>query len=177
MLVVALAIGCGGPPPTPPTAVIDASPGEVCTADAFTTPITLTGARSSLRLSLVPAPPGPDDPPLEYAWRLEGDAHRVIDGALDEDSLTVLMAGERPLHVSLTVTTFEGGIAETLRSIGVNVPLAPPCDEGCPAGTSCVELRGQDVCLPDQRCASDDDCAGCAACDASTSRCAPPEAP
>lgn len=175
--MIALAIGCGGPPPVPPTAVIDASPSEVCAGDAFATPIVLSGARSSARLSLVPAPPGPDDPPLTFEWRLEGDEHAVIAGARDEDELTVRMAGERPLHVTLTVTTFEGGIAETLRTIGVNVPIAPPCGEGCAAGASCVDLRGESVCLPDQSCASDDDCGGCFVCDLETARCAPPEAP
>ncbi len=159
----------------PPTAVIDAMPLEVCAGDGFATPIALSGARSAARLSLVPAPPGPDDPPLTFAWRLEGDAHQLVGGALDEDAIVVRMAGERPLHVTLTVTTFEGGVAETLRTIGVNVPIAPSCETQCEEGSSCVELRGERVCVPDASCASNDECTGCFVCDAALARCVPPE--
>ncbi len=170
-----LAVGCGGPPPVPPTAVIDATPGDVCAGDGFATAIQLSGARSAARLSLVPAPPGPDDPPLTFEWRLEGDAHHVVSGALDDDTVAVRMAGERPLHVTLTVTTFEGGVAETLRTIGVTVPFVS-CEDECADGTSCVELRGERLCLPDQECASDDECPRCSVCDPDLGRCAPPEA-
>lgn len=171
------AFGCAGPPPVPPTAVIDASPEEVCAGDAYSTRIVLSGARSAERLSLVPAPPGPGDPPLSYAWELDGDARHVIAGELDEDELTVVMAGERPLHVTLRVTTIDGGEAETLRTIGVVFPVVPTCDEGCPEGSSCVQRGGASLCLPEAECTSDADC-GCLICDPDLMRCAPPaEAP
>ncbi len=171
--LVLAAVGCAGPPPDPPTAVIDASPNAVCVGDAYRTPITLSGARSAARLSLVPAPPGPDEPPLTYAGQLEGDHYAVLDGALDTDALTVAMAGERPLHVTLTVTTEDGGEAETLRSIGVIVAGAPSCDGGCESGTSCVQRNGREECLPDGECASDTDCDQCYACDPELARCVP----
>ncbi len=173
--VVLLALGCAAPPPVPPTAVLDASPEEVCRGDAFSTPIVLSAARSAARLSLVPAPPDPDDAPLSFRWQLEGDEHFVVAGDLDARELTVLMAGDRPLHATLNVTTFEGGVAETLASIGVVLPIAPPCGEGCPSGSACVEHQGAEVCLPDAVCASDAECSGCFVCDLARSRCVPPE--
>lgn len=170
-------LGCASPPPAPPTAVIDATPSEVCVGDRFATPITLSGARSAGRLSLVPAPPDPSMP-LDFAWELEGDAHELVAGRLDGPELTVRMAGARPLHVTLRVTSFEGGVAESLRTIGIVVPLTPGCEEGCPQGSSCVVVRDRSLCLPDAPCASDDECSACLVCDANLGRCAPPpEAP
>lgn len=157
--------------------MIDASPTEVCAGDAYTTPIALSGARSAERLSLVPAPPAPGATPLVYEWTIEGDAHVIVSGALDAPELTLRMAGERPLHATLTVTNAEGGVAETLRTIGITFAEAPPCDDGCEDGTSCVQRDGESVCLPDGECASDEDCDACFVCDVELARCVPGDAP
>jgi hypothetical protein len=168
---------CAGPPPPPPTAVIDVTPDDLCAGDGFGTPISISARRSSVRLSLVPEPPDPNAP-LTYAWRLEGAEHVLLAGSLDARDLTVLSAGDRPLHLTLVVTTEEGGRAETLRTVGVTFALAIPCDEGCPSGTSCVERQGEALCLPDGPCERDEECEGCLVCDPVIARCAPPaEAP
>ena len=93
--------GCAGPPPAPPTALIDASPSSICRGDGHRTVIELSGARSSAGLSLVSAPPDPSAPPLEYTWRLEGAEHVIAAGSTPEESLDVTSSGERPLHVTL----------------------------------------------------------------------------
>ena len=170
--VLALACACAGPPPDPPTAVVDASPTEVCAGDGFRTPIEITGARSSARLSLVPEPADPDAA-LRYRWSLEGSAHELVEGSLDAVALTVVMEADRPLHATLTVTGPEGGVAVTTRSLGVTVASTPPCDEGCPEGTSCVDA----VCLPDGACEDDEACPPCFLCDVGLGRCVPRETP
>lgn len=113
------ALGCAGPPPRPPTAVIDATPEVVCTGDGFSTVIELSGARSSAALSLVPAPPDPSAPPLEFAWFIDGAAHRVVSGTMSSRELSVTTSAERPLHVMLTVRDGEGGEATSLVTIGI----------------------------------------------------------
>jgi hypothetical protein len=173
-LATLLAAGCAGPPPDPPTAVIDASPEELCSGDGFATVIALSGARSSGRLSLVPAPPDPSAP-LTFRWDLTGAEHHVVSGDLDARALEVVASGDRPLHVSLTVTSSEGGEATSLRTIGVNVPIPTPCDDGCPAGMECAPYLGGMACLPSGTCATDDDCPTCFVCDAT--RCVPRETP
>ena len=174
-LATLLLAGCAGPPPDPPTAVIDASPDELCEGDGFSTVIALSGARSSGRLSLVPAPPDPSAPPLVFRWDLTGAVHHVVSGSLDSRELEVVASGDRPLHVSLTTATIDGGEATSLLTIGVNVPIAAPCDDGCPAGTECGPYDGGMACLPSGTCAGDDECPPCFVCDAA--RCAPRGAP
>src|SRR5688572_24724206 len=102
-------------------------PESVCAGDRFSTLIEVSGARSAARLSLVPSPPDPDAPPLVFEWLIEGDEFEIVEGAIDEPELAVAVAGDRPLHLTLTVINGEGGVAETLRSIGVVDREAPPC--------------------------------------------------
>ncbi len=166
-------IACVGPPPAPPTAVVDLTPSSVCAGDAFATAIAISGARSASRLSLVPTAPEPGE--LTYAWQLDGAEHWIESGALNAPDLVVRMAGDRPLHVSLTVTTADGGEAQTLRTIGITSEIALPCADGCPSDHDCVEREGESVCLPIATCASDGDCTGCFACDPALSRCVPRE--
>jgi hypothetical protein len=118
-LVLLLALGCAGPPPHPPTAVIDTTPDTVCRGDAFATVIELSGARSSASLSLIPAPPDPSAPPLEFEWLLDGAEHAVVAGSLTSPRLAVTTAGDRPLHVTLTVFDADGGDATSLVTVGL----------------------------------------------------------
>lgn len=113
------ALGCAGPPPDPPTAVIDATPGTLCRGDAFATVVELSGARSSATLSLVPAPPDPSAPPLEFLWYLDGTEHRVVDGSLSSARVSVVARADRPLHALLTVRDGLGGEATSLLSVGI----------------------------------------------------------
>lgn len=169
---IALAlVACAGPPPSPPTAVVDLRPGAICAGDDYATPIVISGARSSSALSLVPAPPDPGAAPLTYRWDLRGDAFALDAGSLDGPELTVRVLGERPLHASLTVIDEDGGEATSLATLGLVVPLAPPCDEGCAMDTECVEGR----CLPQGACADETECPACFVCE--EARCVPEARP
>lgn len=161
-------VSCAGPPPRPPTSVIDADPEILCAGDEFATPLRISGARSSAALSLVPGPPDPDAAPLEYGWALDGAAYRVLAGDLGSRELTLTTSGDRPLHVTLTVYQADGGEATTRRTIGLFDPHAP-CGESCPEGSTCVA----DLCVPDVACAADDECPLCFACDLAGSTCVP----
>lgn len=111
--------GCAAPPAHPPTAVIDVSPEVICVGDDHATTVTFSGARSSDHLSLMPSPPGPDEPPLEFRWALEGAQHVVVGGDLTSPEISVTTAGDRPLHAELTVVDAEGGVATSLRSLAI----------------------------------------------------------
>jgi hypothetical protein len=128
--VVASAMGCGSPPPAPPTAVIDAQPAAVCYRDAFATTVRLDGSCSAEALELVPSSAGEcTAPPLAFAWTFAG-AETVV--AFDDGPHVELKtAGDRPLHVTLTVRAAHGGEASTLRTIAITVPdkCPGPC---CP---------------------------------------------
>jgi hypothetical protein len=168
LVSLCLLAACHGRPPTPPTAVIDATPDGVCAGDAFSTVIDVSGARSASVLSLVPAPPDPDAPPLAYEWRIEGADHEIVAGALDEAELSLVSDGLRPLHLTLTVTDVEGGTATSLRTVGLIEAIATPCEGECAPGSTCVE----GLCLDDDACVTDDDC-GCLVCDVELARCVP----
>jgi hypothetical protein len=128
---------CGSPPPPAPSVVITATPSAVCFGDDFQTEIVLDAAKSARHLSLVPAPPDPNAPPLKIKWsfagsqiRIEGDPTR--DHTADEQ-ITVRMAGDRPLHVKLRVENDEHGVTEAVTTIAVTplddsgqCPLAAP---------------------------------------------------
>lgn len=167
--VLLLLLGCAGPPPAPPSAVIVITPGAVCAEDGFVTPVTLSGATSSGRLSLVPVPPEPGAPELTFRWRLSGDEHVIVSGGLDGEELEVLIAGERPLVVELTVDDGVGGTAHALRTVGFTVPT--PCGDGCPDDQLCVTHAEGDFCVPDAACATDEECAACMICDAAAGHC------
>lgn len=112
------ALGCAGPPPHPPTAVIDARPARVCAGDDYATVVELSGARSSNYLSLVPEAADPDAP-LEFEWSLEGADFEIVTGSLVGPALSVVTAGDRPLHAVLTVTNAEGGQATSTRTVAL----------------------------------------------------------
>lgn len=127
----ALAVGaCGEPPPPAPSAVIRACPSSVCVGDDFATSIRLNGKKSAPRLTLVEAPPDPDEPPLKVRWSFSGS-----DWLFDNESLPtqpdilVSMAGDRPLHVTLRVENSVGGVSEALETLSVT-PL--DADGTCP---------------------------------------------
>lgn len=181
-MVIAFALGCGGPPADTPSAVILLSPGTVCEGDARRTEITLDGTMSSRHLSLVPLPPEdtsfPDGAmvaPLTYTWTLEGDGYEVASGSLSAPRLTVRADGARPLHVSLTTTNLAGGSATSLRTLPITVAPAPwpaTCrgDGACAGGTCDTSTR---TCVPTMRCARDTDCDPCFVCDAAQGGCVP----
>jgi len=112
------ALGCAGPPPHPPTAVIDARPAQVCEGDDYATVVELSGARSSNVLSLVPEGADPDAP-LAYEWSLEGADYELVSGSLVGPTLSVVTAGDRPLHAGLTVTNADGGHATSTRTVAL----------------------------------------------------------
>lgn len=127
---VVLAAGCGAPPPTAPSAVVELEPDAVCMGDGFRTPIALDGTASAPRLTLAPGPTDPDAPPLRFEWRLSGADWILLGGDLRSDQLRVATDGDRPLHVSLTVRDGEGGSATALETVWLTVP--DPALGGCP---------------------------------------------
>lgn len=118
ILVSLCVVGCGAPPPDPPTAVIQADPETICLGDNYQTRITLNALESAPRLALVPLPQGDDDT-LLYDWTMSGAAYELVEGTLTAPELVVTTAGDRPLHVRLMVTNSEGGEARSLKSINV----------------------------------------------------------
>src|SRR5690606_40453684 len=67
-----------------------------------------SGRQSSPHLTLVPSF-DPDEPPLEFAWRFYGADHEVVSGGPSSRDLTVVAAGDQPLHAELTVRNGSGG--------------------------------------------------------------------
>lgn len=123
-------VGCSEPPPPAPSAVIRACPWSLCEGDDFATSIHLDATRSAPRLTLVEAPPDPDEPPLKTRWSFAGsDWLFDEDGTADQPDVLVSMAADRPLHVTLVVENAAGGVAQALKSISVT-----PLDEAgqCP---------------------------------------------
>jgi hypothetical protein len=126
------ALGCGSAPPETPSAVIQADPPWLCEGDAFRTPITLDASSSTAKLSLVPVPPNPDEPPLAFRWTLVGARHRVLEGDFESEVLRVVTEGDRPLHVELWVMNADGGEATTMLSVGITLAGTDPA---CGGGT------------------------------------------
>ena len=66
--------------------------------DNFQTPVTLKGDMSADEV---------DDPgathPLQFHWSIDGD-YQVQDGDVNSVDLTVLLKGDRPVPVTLSVT-------------------------------------------------------------------------
>jgi hypothetical protein len=125
LLVGATALACGSPPPSPPSAVITATPEAVCQGDDYRTSVHLDGSKSSADLSLVYSPPAPNAPPLVYAWSFEGSEY-MLSNASDptSDAVDVTMAGDRPLEVHLQVQNAAGGVSVTLLTIAITPPDA-----------------------------------------------------
>jgi len=97
-------------------------PTAVCLGDDFTTPVRLDGEQSRARLTLVPLPPGPEDPPLIWRWSLSGADALIVEGSVDEAVVVVLTRGDRPLHVALDVSLPDGRAARASSSVAVTLP-------------------------------------------------------
>ena len=172
LFVSFLLLARGGPPPDPPSAVVSLSPATICEGDGHHTEVLLDGSMSSVHLTLVPVMPAPGEAPLQFSWSLSGATPVITAGTLTSDALAVTTAGDRPLHVTLTVTNGVGGTATTLRTISITPLTRTRCslDADCAPGVCAVDLR---TCIPDHSCSSDDDCEPCFSCEAASSRCLP----
>ena len=173
MLSCLASLGCAGRGPDSPSAVIELVPETICLGDAHATEVLLDGRASSSRLTLVPVPPEPGEPPLVFAWTLTGAEHRIVSGTLDADRLVVTSAGDRPLHVELAVTNGAGGVARHLRTLSVTLPRVVSCTDAsaCGPGETCATDLG--VCVAEHGCRSDDDCETCTTCEVAAGRCVP----
>jgi hypothetical protein len=173
--VALLALGCIGAPPDAPAAIILIAPGSICAHDGFRTAIELDGSRSAPDLTLVPVAPDPDEPPLAFEWRLEGAAHRIEAGGLDRERLVVRADGERPLHVTLTVTNGDGARATSVRSVSITEPADGACDVAadCLPTERCEVVGEGRTCVPDHPCEDDAGCEPCFVCDVSRATCVP----
>lgn len=134
-----LLAACAQSSPHPPSAVAVAEPDAVCLGDEHRTPVLLDARESAQRLTLVPEAEPPDLPPLRYFWELQGDEHRIVDGDLQSEQLTVTVAGERPLHVWLRVESSEGGSSETMISLSVTEASGP--GPSCTSDLECGPCR------------------------------------
>ena len=176
--VVAAALGvaaCAGPASSTPSAVIVISPPSVCAGDAHRTVVELDARRSSARLTLIPEPPAPGEPPLSYEWRVEGGAVRLVEGDLRSDRVRITTDGLRPVHVWLTVVNDAGGTATSQRSISLTLPDFAECASGdeCLDGERCEGAR----CVPEAACDEDAECPACTVCDVARSVCVLREEP
>ena len=177
LLSAVFATGCGDAPPPSPTAVVRATPKSVCHADSFETRLRLDASESTEGLSLVPPPPAEQAPQLEFRWALSGAAHQIEGTDPSGIEMWVRTAGDRPLHVELTVTNVAGGEATTLHSVPITFLDLGSCEtDACSAGERCTEHHGRDVCVPDVSCAVPADCPVCLRCDDSLGSCVPTEA-
>ena len=168
--------GCGGDPGVAtPTAVITARPDALCLGDDYQTIVELDASNSAPGLTLLPATAPLEGFALVYAWELTGAAHRIEGQDPKGITLRVSTAGDRPLHVALTVTNEEGGQATSLRSLPVTLPPAlKPCVAGsCPAGERCLPLDGEDRCVLALDCEILADCPPCYRCDKLQGACVP----
>jgi len=118
--MVLFSCACAGPPPAPPTALIELTPTSICRDDGHATIIQISGSRSASGISLVPSPPDPGAPPLEFTWQIDGPEHAVIDGSTLSPALSVTTLGDRPMHVTLTVMNADGGEATSVRTLGID---------------------------------------------------------
>ncbi len=176
--VVALGLsvlGCGSAPIDPPTAVIKAEPASVCQGDDFTTTIQLDASNSTAGLALVPVPPGEDDPPLSFSWSFSGAAHEELGRDPTGVDLQLTTAGDRPLHIGLTVRNAAGGQAETLHTLPITLPYDASCtkDADCESAERCIAYGGAKICALDVDCSFNVDCPVCSLCDPGLRRCVP----
>jgi hypothetical protein len=140
--LAALLPRCGSQPPPPPSAVINFAPSQVCEGNEHETTICIGAGESAPRLTLIPVAPSPDDPELTFAWEFVGADVRIVE---DEDcdgvdEIAITTAGDRPVHVTLTVTLPGGGTINSVKTIPITPVATGSCD-------------------------SDEDCAPCAVCD------------
>lgn len=173
VLVVVLLVGCASPPPDPPTAVVTSEPSSVCVGDEFRTTLILKASQSAPSLALVPVPPDPEAPQLQFEWAFAGAAYEEL--GRDASEVQVRTKGDRPLHVTLTATNAGGGRAKTLLSVPLTLPEVERCEvTSCTDGTICLPYQGARVCIAEGECVSNVDCDDvCSFCDFATSRCLP----
>ena len=141
-------VACSGPPKTVPAAIVNATPSSVCAGDHFTTSIHLDSSGSSPVLTLVYSPPDPDAGAIHFAWSFSGAVCTGIaaspgdwttlggqpatscDVLIDPSSVDALgqitgtdvllsIAGDRPVDVTLVVTSDAGGTLTARRTISV----------------------------------------------------------
>ncbi len=171
----AVVLGCGSAPPDPPTAVIRAEPASVCQADDFSTTIQIDASGSTSGLALVPVPPGEDDPPLSFSWSFSGAAYEELGRDPTGVDLQLTTAGDRPLHIGLTVRNAAGGEASTLHTLPITLPEDVSCteDADCKSPERCIAYAGAKICALDVDCTYNTDCPVCSLCDAGLRRCVP----
>jgi len=168
-------LSCAEQPAEPPPAVVTAEPESVCYLDDFATPVTLDASGSAPSLTLVPAEVPEEGWSLVYDWVLSGAAHVELDRDPSDVWLQITTAGDRPLHVELTVHNDVGGEATTLFTLPITLPDPPrDCsDKGCPVDFECVAVAGGQWCAPARICESDDECPACLHCEEDVQRCFP----
>ncbi|MFB6262507.1 MAG: hypothetical protein ABEL76_02605, partial [Bradymonadaceae bacterium] len=116
--LVWIAIGCGaGPPPDVASPAFEMEPEHVCRGES--SEVTLDASPTTSDLTLVPA--GEGETELDYDWRLRGASYEVVEGALDQKTVTVRTSGERPLHVRLRVDKPGGKALEVEQSLAITV--------------------------------------------------------
>jgi len=133
--------------------VVNAIPTSVCEGDDFQTLIELDSTGSSPALTLVYTPPDPDaalaycKSPICYAWSFSGAVCKGLqtdpspcdvnidpgsvepDGTIDNPTVNLTIAGDRPVLVTLRIENAVGGVTETQTSI----TITPLDDAGaCP---------------------------------------------
>ncbi len=124
-VVAGVLAACGSPPPPEPSAVINADPTAVCLGDGYHTTIHLDAKQSAPNLTLVYVRPDPGAPPLKYLWSFSGSDYQLGDGDdLIGEALSVTMAADRPLHVTLRVENAAGGVGIARSTIAVTPPDA-----------------------------------------------------
>ena len=150
-MIVCVACACSGPPKSVPAAVVNATPATVCAGDGFQTSIHLDSNGSSPVLSLVYSPPDPDAGAIHFAWSfsgsvctgipaspggwttLGGQATKSCDVLIDPESVDALgevngsdvlltIAGDRPVDVTLVVTSDAGGTLTAHTTITITTP-------------------------------------------------------
>ena len=151
VLAVAFGCACSGPPKTVPAAIVNATPASVCAGDAFRTSIHLDSSGSSPVLTLVYSKPDPDAGAIHYSWSfsgavcvglaaspgswttLTGAPPTTCDVLLDPSSVDALnqvsgsdvmlsIAGDRPVDVTLVVTSDAGGTLAAHTTITITTP-------------------------------------------------------
>jgi hypothetical protein len=149
--IVICALACSGPPPAPPSAVINITPASVCVGDDMRTKVHLSSNGSSPELTLVYGAPPPDAGTLNFFWSFSGAVCKGLttdpspcdvtitgkvepDGTLDYADEDLVMMGDKPVFVSLTSTIMlpDGTTGGSTTSQAV-IPITPLDDAGaCP---------------------------------------------
>jgi hypothetical protein len=136
--VLVVAMACGSPPSPAPSAVVNATPASVCAGQE--TVVELDSSGTAGHLTLVPAPPDPSEYPLTVRWSFPGFELATCATAMapciegvdhtneqlmtpsDVSSLSIRVAGDRPLHVALRVTNAKGGVGDAFATISLTLP-------------------------------------------------------